>query len=352
MASTTTPTWTAQRSITAHSKPISSVKFSRDGSLVATASADGIIKIWSTTALLDASSECKPSVTFHDHDQGVSDVSWSPDGAYIVSASDDKTVRVWDVEQHKAVSVLGTPTHSNSVLFSGLPMDSDALAAHAGDDTDDGHTSFVFCCQVNPQGTLIASGSFDETVRLWDLRSGKCLVDLTVHQEPVSCVDFNCDGTLLATASYDGLVRVWDVATMQCLREIILDPSVPVTQARFTPNSRYLLVGSLDHQLALWDYTTPQKPRCVKRFQGHVNQKFCLSAACFQDPEGDMTRACVLSGSEDGRVVVWDIEMEEKRDEWVVPGETKEPVLGLSVHPTEPIVVTGSGRTLTLWRKA
>jgi COMPASS component SWD3 len=53
------------------------------------------------------------------------------------------------------------------------------------------------------------SGSFDETVRVWDVRSGKSLREVPAHSDPVTAVDFNNDGTLIASSSFDGLCRIW-----------------------------------------------------------------------------------------------------------------------------------------------
>lgn len=68
-----------------------------------------------------------------------------------------------------------------------------------------GHTNYVMSVAYSPRGTLLASGSFDESVRLWDSVQGKCLKTLPAHSDAVSMVDFNGDGSLLATSSYDGL---------------------------------------------------------------------------------------------------------------------------------------------------
>ena len=104
-----------------------------------------------------------------------------------------------------------------------------------------GHTNFVFCVNFNPQSNLIVSGSFDESVRIWDVRDGKCLKSLPAHTEPVSAVHFNRDGTLIVSSSYDGLwyrskicnsnipcSRIWDTATGQCLKTLIDDDNPPV----------------------------------------------------------------------------------------------------------------------------
>lgn len=76
---------------------------------------------------------------------------------------------------------------------------------------------------------MIASGSFDETVRIWEVKSGKCLRVLPAHSEPVTAVDFNRGGGLLVSSSYDGLCRIWDSATGRCMKTLIDDESPPVS---------------------------------------------------------------------------------------------------------------------------
>jgi COMPASS component SWD3 len=61
------------------------------------------------------------------------------------------------------------------------------------------------CNAYNPPSNLVASGCFDETVRVWDVKNGNCLKTLPAHSDPVTSVQFNRDGSLIATASYDGL---------------------------------------------------------------------------------------------------------------------------------------------------
>lgn len=140
-----------------------------------------------------------------------------------------------------------------------------------------GHSNYVFCCNFNPQSNLIVSGSvserepvlvecelisiytttiqFDESVRIWDVKTGKCLKTLPAHSDPVSAVHFNRDGTLIASSSYDGLCRIWDTSTGQCLKTLIDDDNPPVSFVKFSPNGKYILAATLDNTLKLWDYS-------------------------------------------------------------------------------------------------
>lgn len=137
-----------------------------------------------------------------------------------------------------------------------------------------GHTNYIMCVNFNPQSNLIVSGSFDETVRIWDVKTGRCIKTLPAHSDPVSACCFNRDGTLIASSSYDGLCRVWDTATGQCLKTLICDENnPPVSYVTFSPNGKYILAATLDNNLKLWNYGDG---KCLKTYKGHSNERYCI----------------------------------------------------------------------------
>jgi COMPASS component SWD3 len=162
-----------------------------------------------------------------------------------------------------------------------------------------GHTSYVFCCNFNPQGSVIATGSYDESVRLWDTRTGKEAKIIEAHADPVTSVQFNCDGTLLATGSYDGLCRVWDGLSGVCLKSLLADKTLPqVSCVKFSPNGKYLLVSTLNNKIRLWDYSNSV---FKTEFVGHKNDSYCITSSFSTTNGGNF----VVSGSEDGNIFIW-----------------------------------------------
>lgn len=182
-------------------------------------------------------------------------------------------------------------------------------------------------------GCLQVSGSFDETVRIWDTRSGKCLRELPAHSDPVTAVDFNHDGSRIVSSSFDGLCRIWDSMTGQCKATLIPAGNPPVSFVRFVPNGKYLLLCTLDNCIRLYNQTGSKKkvykvmqPNCTTPgvfvsattpidslmlhcfvYQGHQNTKFCLLSAfdCGNGPMHD--EHWVVCGSEDNNIYVWDL---------------------------------------------
>lgn len=69
-----------------------------------------------------------------------------------------------------------------------------------------GHESYVFCLCTTPHSQVLISGSYDEHVRIWDLRSGSCVRTIEAHSDPVTALDTHKDGTQFVSGSHDGLL--------------------------------------------------------------------------------------------------------------------------------------------------
>lgn len=104
-------------------------------------------------------------------------------------------------EQEEEPEYIGHTTSGEPVL------PSSALSkAHIKPIILKGHTSFVSCVAFTPQGNLLASGSYDETIRIWDVKRGTLLRSLPAHADPVAAVGFSGDGSVLCSAGHDGLL--------------------------------------------------------------------------------------------------------------------------------------------------
>ena len=175
------PNYQPRMVLRGHSGAVSQVRISPNGKFIASAAADETIKIWdaATGAHMD---------TLVGHMAGVSCIAWSPDSNTIASGSDDKAIRLWD-------RVTGRPKITTRRSTSGKEM-----APLRG------HHNYVHCVAFSPKGNILASGSYDEAVFLWDVRAGRLMRSLPAHSDPVSGIDICQDGTLVVSCSTDGLM--------------------------------------------------------------------------------------------------------------------------------------------------
>ena len=314
--STAHPRYTLAQDIPAGTtRSITSIKFSSKGLLLAASSADGSVRLHPVVSSSDAPLSPQPSVLGEQHEAGVNEVSFSSDDRLLCTASDDKTLVLWDVEACAPLRTLR------------------------------GHSHHVFCCAFSPTSSLLLSGSYDESVKLWDVRQAKPARTLAAHSEPITSVDCSAAHTQAVSASYDGLARVWDLTTGACLRTIYVEKTPPVSAVRFTPNGKFVLSSYLDGRVRLWDYQA--SGLCVKEYSGHVNARFCCASGFLVTH----ARKYLVSGSEDGHVVVWDIQSRDvvQRIEVGGPAAGAKPskaalgvgvALAVSCHPTRHILVS------------
>ena len=106
----------------------------------------------------------------------------------------------------------------------------------------------------HPSGELIATSSWDRTVRLWDARTGDFRQSLAGHQDWVHHVAFSPDGARIATAGADGAIKLWDTASSQEL-STLRGHTKNVTCVTFCPDGRRLASSSSDQTVKIWDCT-------------------------------------------------------------------------------------------------
>lgn len=145
-----------------------------------------------------------------------------------------------------------------------------------------GHEQDIYSLDYSSDGSLIASGSGDRTVRVWNIPNNQCILSLTI-EDGVTTVAISPDNRFLAAGSLDKSVRVWDLISGNLLERLEEAGGNPghkdsVYSVAFSPTSRELVSGSLDRTIRMWElqphYGTfrPGQMRggkCIRTFEGH-----------------------------------------------------------------------------------
>ena len=163
-----------------------------------------------------------------------------------------------------------------------------------------GHSRPVTSAAFSPDGKILASGSLDATIRLWDVATHQQIgAPLTGPSGPVLSVAFSPDGKTLASGNDDRTVRLWDVATHHQIGGPLTGPSGPVNSVAFSPDGKTLAGGSLDGTVQLWDVATHQQ-----QAHGPLTGPGGAGVGTVAFSRDGKTLA---GGSADGTVRLWDV---------------------------------------------
>ncbi|KAG2456619.1 TBL1X protein, partial [Polypterus senegalus] len=183
-------------------------------------------------------------VTSLDWNNEVNAIKWDPSGVLLASCSDDMTLKIWSMKQDTCVHDLQA------------------------------HNKEIYTIKWSPTGTgtsnpssniMLASASFDSTVRLWDVERGVCIHTLTKHQEPVYSVAFSPDGKYLASGSFDKCVHIWN--TMGCSVNLLtldkISPLHAACQGGHAACAKLLIENGAKVNTTSIDWNTPLYNACV-----------------------------------------------------------------------------------------
>ena len=205
-----------------------------------------------------------------------------------------------------------------------------------------GHTREVWAIAISPNGQTLASGSGDGTIKLWDTATGELLHTLSGHSGRVSALAFSPDGQTLASGSYDAAIKLWDTDTGRVLNTLNGHTDW-VTALAFLPNGQTLASASADTTVKLWDAGCADKQPCAPPRTPYKHFSPVESLAI--SPDGQI----LASGSEDGTINLWDLGAGEQLDSLFGHSAS---VNALAFTPDGQTLASGGGPledTIKLW---
>lgn len=292
-----------------HTSVVCCVRFSKDGKFLATG-CNKLTQVFSVetgdlVARLNDESVANGAYDTDTGDLYIRSVCFSPDGKFLATGAEDKIIRIWDLATRTIVKYLK------------------------------GHEQDIYSLDFFPDGTRLVSGSGDRTVRIWDIFTGQCSLTLSI-EDGVTTVAVSPDGTLIAAGSLDRTVRVWDankgflVERLDSSSESGNGHMDSVYSVAFTGKGNEIASGSLDRTVKLWSLKDASKPasgaqatsNCEVTYVGHKD--FVLSVCCTPNDE------FILSGSKDRGVIVWD---KESGEAYVMLQGHRNSVISVAVSP-------------------
>jgi len=274
--------------IAAHDNTITQIKYSLDGKVIASASWDKTVKLWDakTGKLIN---------TLIGHKDGINSIAFIPtsfnspdqeEGYILVSGSEDQTIKVWQIsDQVKLIKTLK------------------------------GHTDSIKAITVSPDGKLIASAGYDNTIKIWTT-AGELLQTIEAHNLAITSIAFTptplnlsskekSDYTL-ATGSWDNTIKLWsisDAGNNSKLWHILTGHQDGITTISFNSDGTLLASGSGDRNIKLWNTQTGE---LIKNLRGHTSQ---INSLAFSSDDKS-----IVSGEEQQGLFWWNLDLDNLLD--------------------------------------
>jgi hypothetical protein len=275
------------------------VAWSPDGRYLASGGRDTKVRIWDTQTW-------KEIAVLGRHRDVVWGICWSSEGERIASVGRDKEIIIWRKETWKVEATLPAPGEIWCVQFNpkrqqlSVGVGSDVriweIATWMSSKLQRVHDDRVYSICYNWDGKQLATGSWDNTIAIWDARDGQFSHNRSLrgHKSNVISVSYNKDGTQLLSGSDDNTLLIWDLQTGTS--QIMLQHTAHV-RGIYSPNGQYIGIGSWGKDVQIWHADSLH--RAWERSSGHKDN---VVSICFS-PDS----CWFVTAGEDATIRIWDV---------------------------------------------
>uniref|UniRef100_A0A4W6C3M2 ATG16 autophagy related 16-like 1 (S. cerevisiae) n=1 Tax=Lates calcarifer TaxID=8187 RepID=A0A4W6C3M2_LATCA len=292
---------TALHVFEAHDGEVNAVRFSPGSRLLATGGMDRRVKLWEVIA-----GRCESKGALTGSNAGITSIEFDSAGSYLLAASNDFASRIWTVDDYRLRHTL--TGHSGKVLSARFLLDNARIVSGSYDRTlklwdlrSKVCMKTVFagssCNDIVCTEQCVMSGHFDKKVRFWDIRAESIVRELELLGR-VTSLDLNHDRTELLTCSRDDLIKIIDLRT-NAVRQTFSAQGFKCgadwTRVTFSPDGSYVAGGSADGALYVWNVLTGKVDRTLDR-----NHNSAINSVSWS-PSG----AYVASVEKGSKAILW-----------------------------------------------
>ncbi|KAI9513681.1 hypothetical protein NQZ68_040579 [Dissostichus eleginoides] len=285
----------------AHDGEVNAVSFSPGSRLLATGGMDRKVKLWEVV-----SGRCEPKGSLTGSNAGITSIEFDSAGSFLLAASNDFASRLWTVEDSRLRHTL--TGHSGKVLSARFLLDNTRIVSGSYDRTlklwdlrSKVCMKTVFagssCNDIVCTEQCVMSGHFDKKVRFWDIRAESMVQELQL-QGRVTSLDLNHDRTELLSCSRDDLLTIIDLRTVSVRHTLSAQGfkcGADWTRVTFSPDGCYVAGGSADGALYIWNVLTGKVERTLDRSHSSAINSVSWS------PSG----AYVVSVEKSSKAILW-----------------------------------------------
>jgi WD40 repeat protein len=289
------------------------VVFSPDSKILASGSSDATIRLW------DVNTAQPIGDPITGYSSWVRALAFSPDGKTLISGG-CWDVRFWDIGDRKHPTPLGKPIRIDGSCINAIALNpagtSLAISYSKGKiaildtktrefrDLPVSHSDYAFGLTFSPDGKLLASSSWDKTVRLWDVKTMSASGDaLTGFTSLIDRIVFTQGGSQLVTGTGDDTIRIWNIQDHKIISSSI-KTSVDIDDFAISPDGNRIAIIAEDGSLSFWSLANNSPiAKSIPLFNGYG-----LSI------DFDLTGENVAAGYNGSRILLWNINTEKSQD--------------------------------------